>query len=136
MISQLIQAAEIALPTTDNDYRNFWLGAVGRREDGVLVTAKNGAAETSHSVKQYELQPNSHAEGRLLRKLGKNGIIYVARVAKGTRKFAMAMPCGMCQIRIKSAHTRLVYFTINETQYGVWIPKTDKVKIYTETQDD
>lgn len=129
----LLAAAQIALPTIDNDYRNFWLGSIGLREDGVMVSAKNGAAETSHSVKQYELQPNSHAEGRLLRKLGKKGIIYVARIAKGTGKLAMAAPCGMCQIRIRAAHTKKVYFTINETQYGVWIPSTDKYKIYTES---
>lgn len=132
MIKLLLDAAQIALPTTDNDYRNFWLGSIGFREDGVMVSAKNGAAETSHSVKQYELQPNSHAEGRLLRKLGKKGIIYVARIAKGTGKLAMAMPCGMCQIRIKSAHTKKVYFSINETQYGVWIPSSDTYKIYSE----
>jgi hypothetical protein len=67
----------------------------------------------------------------LLRKLGKNGIIYVSRIAKGTGKLAMARPCGICQVRIKSAKVSKVYYSINESQYGVWFPEKDTDKIYT-----
>lgn len=131
MPPQLLMAAKIALPTTDNDHRNFWLGCVGVRHDGVMVSAKNGASEFSESVQQYQLQPNAHAEGRVLRKLGRRGVVYVARVAKKDGKLAMSMPCPMCQVRLRGMQVNKVYYTINESQYGIWYPETDKHTIYT-----
>lgn len=127
----LKMAAKLALPNHDNDHRNFWLAAIGIRDDGAMVSAKNGASEFSESVQQYQLQPNAHAEGRVLRKLGKRGMMYVARVAKKDGKLAMSQPCPMCQVRIKAMQIKKVYYTINESQYGIWLPESDKYKIYT-----
>ena len=133
MLDLLLLAAKISLPKDPNDARNFWLGCVGLRDDGVLVSAKNGSSQFSHSVEQYQLQPNCHAEGRVLRKLGKYGTIFVSRVAKKDGALAMAQPCTMCAVRIAAMKVRKVYFTINPAQYGVWTPSTDKYKIYTES---
>lgn len=130
MLKLLHQAALIALPSTDTDYRDFWLGCVGIREDGVIVSAKNGAADFRASVKRHQLLPTSHAEGRLLRKLGGGGIIYVARVSKKDESLAMARPCNICQVKIRAAKTIKVYYSINETQYGVWYPDTDEDKVF------
>ncbi len=129
MLNMLNLAAEIALPTNDNDKRNFYLGCVGLRQDGVLVSSKNGASEFSASVKQYQLLPNAHAEGRVLRKLGKGGIMFVARVAKKDDKLAMAFPCSMCQVRIRGMKIEKVYYSINENQYGIWCVEKNTHKV-------
>lgn len=127
----LKQAAEIALPSDYiSDKRGFWLGCIGIREDGVLVSSKNGAVEFQGSVATHQLVPNSHAEGRVLRKLGKGGILYVARVSKLTKKLTMARPCKMCLIRIKSYQVDRVYYSINENQYGIWNPSYDEDRVY------
>lgn len=129
MLHLLHQAAEVALPSSDIDYRDYWLGAVGVREDGVLVSAKNGAASFRTTIKSYELLPTSHAEGRILRKLGKGGTIFVARVSKKDGSLVMAMPCPMCQIRIRSFKVPKVYYTINSQQYGIWDVKKDSHRV-------
>lgn len=129
MLDLLLLAAKIALPKDPNDARNFWLGCVGLRDDGALVSAQNGSSQFSHSVKQYQLQPNCHAEGRVLRKLGKYGTMFVSRVAKKDGALAMAQPCIMCQVRISAMKIRKVYFTINPTQYGIWSVNKDVYKI-------
>jgi tRNA(Arg) A34 adenosine deaminase TadA len=125
MLDMLKLAATVALPTIDSDFKkNFWLGSVGIRRDNVIVSAKNGAVYSTE-VEDYQLMPNAHAEGRLLRKLGKGGIVFVARVAKGTRKLAMARPCDICRSRLRAMNIVRVYYTINENQYGVWYVKKD-----------
>lgn len=129
MLNLLHQAAQIALPSIDKDYRDFWLGAIGIREDGVMVSSKNGAASFRKTIKSYELLPTSHAEGRLLRKLGKAGTIFVARVSKKDGSLVMAMPCPMCSIRIRSFKVIKVYYTINSNQYGIWDVKKDSHRV-------
>jgi tRNA(Arg) A34 adenosine deaminase TadA len=129
MLPLLLSAAELAVPHFNKDPRNFWLGAVGLREDGASVYSRNGAVSYSASVEAYHLNPNSHAEGRLLRKLGKNGIVYVARVFRKDRTLAMARPCGMCQTRLRAFNVEKVYYTIDNNHYGIWYPKKDKDKI-------
>ncbi len=129
MFDLLQLAGKVSLPTDDFDPRNFWIGCVGVRDDGAIVSAKNGAV-FSTTIENYHLIPESHAEGRVLRKLGKRGVLYVARVAKASRDFAMSRPCPMCQNRIRSFGVKKVYYTINKDQYGVWIPDTDVDRVY------
>ena len=123
-------ACKMALPNQEYDPRNFWLGAVGVREDGTIVSGRNGAVEHSTSVESYQLTPSSHAEGRVLRKLGKNGVIYVARILRKDRSIAMAMPCSMCSIRIKGFGVKKVYYTINPNQYGLWDLSKDSHRVF------
>jgi len=129
MLDLLYQAAQIALPSIENDYRDFWLGCIGIREDGVMVSAKNGAASFRTAIKSYHLLPTSHAEGRVLRKLGGGGIVYVARVSKKDGSLVMARPCSMCQIKLRAAKVNKVYYTINNNEYGIWYPDSDTDKI-------
>lgn len=129
MLPILLSAAEMAVPHFDQDRRNFWLGAIGIRADGATVSSRNGAVSYSASVETYHLNPNSHAEGRLLRKLGKGGIVYVARVFRKDRTLAMARPCGMCQTRLKAFGVKKVFYTIDDHHYGIWYPDKDKDKI-------
>lgn len=118
----LLEAARRALPTVDEDLRLFLLGAVGERDDGKLVFSKNGAARVSTPFYQYFCPPRSHAESRLVRKLGLNGIVYVARVAKENKDkivLKMARPCDSCRVRLESAKVRKVYYSIDDSSYGV-----------------
>jgi hypothetical protein len=136
MLELLKQAALIGLPNTDNDSRGFWLGCIGIREDGAQVSAKNGSVAFYNTIDNFRIIPESHAEGRVLRKLGKNGTIYVSRVSRKDGSLAMAMPCRTCQVRIKSARAIKVYYTINPTQYGVWSVKEDYHRVYNCQKDD
>lgn len=138
MLKELIQAGEISLPTIDNDRREFWLGCVGIRKDGAVVTAKNGPVNlalpddkltTNDLVRRNFFLPESHAEGRVLRKLGHGGIIYVARIGKQNRDYSNAAPCKMCSIRIKSFGVEKVYYTINNFSYGIWNVKKDTFRV-------
>lgn len=129
MLDLLHQAAQIALPSTDKDYRDYWLGCIGIRTDGVQVSAKNGAAAFHTTVKSCHLLPESHAEGRVLRKLGGGGEVFVARVSKKDGSFAMARPCKMCQIKLRAAKVVKVYYTIDNDTYGIWLPNSNTDKI-------
>ena len=127
MLQMLKLAGKIARSTIVDDPRNFLLGCIGIRNDGVIVSAKNGAV-FSTQTNNYQLLPDSHAEGRVLRKLGHNGILYVSRIGK-LGGYAMAMPCPMCAVRIKSFNVRKVFYTINTAQYGVWDVKRDSHRV-------
>lgn len=125
MLSLLHQAAEIALPSIPNDMRTYWIGCVGVRKDGTIVSAKNGAVEFHQTIALHQLLPNSHAEGRVLRKLGYGGDLYVARMGRSKKELKCAQPCCMCQNRIMSQGVRRVYYSINNKQYGIWDVKKD-----------
>ena len=116
----LLLAAKIAEPQS-NDLRRFWVGAIGKRKDGKAVFSKNGAVHTTaYDMKRYQYIPISHAECRVIRKMDCGGVLYVARVAREDRSLKMSRPCSMCQNKIKSRGIKKVFYTINNTQYGVW----------------
>lgn len=93
-----------------HDNRSFHLGAVGMRNDGVIVSARNIAAT--------DVTPEAHAEARVVRKLTLDSYVWVARVSKGTREWAMARPCKNCQRRMKTAGVRKVMYTIGPNEWG------------------
>lgn len=133
MLDMLKLAAEYAGISNERDTRSFYLGVVGRRADGCIVHAKN-LSVIDRSIdpnRVYRKSVQAHAEYRLTRKLGFNGTVYVARVARGTREFAMARPCELCQSVLRSYRVEKVYYSINENQFGIWFPKTDKDRVYT-----
>ncbi len=93
-----------------DDKRTYALGAVGKRSDGAWVHARNGSSE--------RVQPLAHAERRLLRKLDKGSIIYVARARSGGG-MALARPCERCLRAMKVRGVKKVYYTIADNEYGV-----------------
>jgi len=123
-------AAQVGLPVDANDPRNFWIGCIGIRRDGTLVSGKNGAV-FSTTVENYQLLPGSHAEGRVLRKLGHGGTLYVGRVSRKDGTLAMSKPCPMCSVRLASFKVEKAYYTIDQFHYGVFYPKTGRDKIFT-----
>lgn len=129
MLRLILEAAKIALPSDPNDKRNFILGAIGLRRDGVIVAAKNGAVISS-TYEDYRIISDAHAECRVLRKLGKDGIIFVARVLKRDGSLAMARPCGICQHRVRAARVKKVYYSIDNYHYGIFNPEERSDRIY------
>lgn len=106
--------------------RNFLIGSVGTRKDGVIVSARNGAV-FSTDTENYKTIPSAHSEFRICSKLTPGSIVYVARVSRvngGKRKdgsplFAMSKPCDTCRMRLISVGVRKAYFTIDADSWGV-----------------
>lgn len=121
-------AAKVALGGDQN--RNFFVGSVGIRRDGVMVSARNGAV-FSTDVANYNTIPISHSESRIVNKLSKGSVVYVARVARkdngitstGTPLFVMSKPCKGCQISLKVHGVSKAFYTIDVDSYG-WIDFT------------
>lgn len=113
-------AASVAVPKINNDPRNFWLGAVGVRTDGVIVSAKNGACKESLAQGSGWSFPQCHAEFRCVKKMDRGGIVYVARVARDG-SLAMAKPCRDCETLLRNKGIRRAYYSIGPTEYGVMV---------------
>ena len=109
----LMAAARAALVGNDKhgERRQFILGAVGLRNDGVFVQSRNLASPLP--------APCHHAETRLARKLTPGSTVWVARVSRRTGGWAMAKPCPNCERRLRSAGVDRVVYTIDDDEYGV-----------------
>lgn len=131
MLKLIKMAAKIALPNDAAlDRRGFWIGSVGVREDGTIVSAKNAAVEFVGTVENHQLIPNAHSEPRCLRKMGKRGTLYVARVLKGSRDLAISRPCCICQPFLRAFQVEKVYYSVNNYQYGVLDVAKDTDRVY------
>lgn len=128
----LMLAIKAAMPTSENDLRNYYLGCVGLRKDRTIIFSQNGAFVYSSPIEmqKYKKLSSAHAECRALRKMDKGGELFVARIRKLDKSIAMAMPCQMCQVKIKAAGIKRVFFTINQHQYGVWSVSSDEYVIH------
>lgn len=106
----LIEAARIAFETKQQN-KNFLLGCIAQRKDGVFVRSTNSTVRVP--------TPSAHAESRVLRKAGYGATLWVARVIRDG-SWALAKPCIDCQILIKNRGVKRVYYTIGPNEYGVW----------------
>jgi len=135
MLSLIKLAGKIAVPVSDDDRRSFWLGCVGIRNDGVMVSSRNGNIRNMFSKNTVNVESDKsceyHAEGRALRKMDKGGILYVARISRKDGSFVMSRPCPLCQAKIKAKKIEKVYYSINNRQYGVYYPSKDLDKVFT-----
>lgn len=95
-------AAAAAAPETD--WRRYALGAAGVRSDGTIVVAKNGNPAIPI--------PESHAERRLLRKLDRGSVVYVARV-RPDGSWGLAKPCKNCLPVLRARGVIQVFYTTN-----------------------
>jgi tRNA(Arg) A34 adenosine deaminase TadA len=93
------------------DNRSFLLGAVGRRNDDVLVSSRNIAAP--------DCAPGHHAETRLIRKLTPGSTVWVARITRKDGSWALARPCYGCEMRLRGAGVKRVVYTIGPNEWGV-----------------
>jgi tRNA(Arg) A34 adenosine deaminase TadA len=106
----LEMAAQVASKDKEGR-RRYWIGAVGIRGDGTMVSATNGSAD----------RPNRtiHAEYRLANKLDYDAVVYVARVRICDGEFSLAKPCASCRKALKSKRVKKVYYTKSPEEYGV-----------------
>lgn len=109
----LTEAAAIAVksPASRKDKRTFFLGAIGLRNDDVIVSSRNISAQ--------DFKPECHAEARLVRKMTPRSTVWIARVARCDGQWAMAKPCPHCEIRLRSAGVIRVVYTIGPHEWGV-----------------
>lgn len=107
-------AISIALKAEDKyEKRKAVVGAIGWRKDGAIVHAFNAGDQRQQS-------PDSHAEARIIRKLGQySPEVYVARIRRDTWEMALARPCVTCLPRLRNKRVKKIYYTISDTEYGV-----------------
>ena len=103
-------AATIAQKTTDKR-RNFLLGAIAIRSDGVLVSASN--------LPVRQKTPEAHAEYRVSRKLDVGATVYVARKNRRGGGLGFAKPCLRCESAMRNKGVKRCFYTINNTKFGV-----------------
>ena len=110
-VKQMLRlAATIAQKTTSGKRRNFLLGAIGIRNDGVLVSASNIPAQRQ--------TPEAHAEYRVSRKLDVGAVVFVARKNRVGR-LCNAKPCFRCESAMRSKGVKRCFYTISNTKFGV-----------------
>ena len=65
-----------------------------------------------------------HAEQDALSRCGnpKGAILYVARIGR-SGNVGLAKPCLACQRKLVNAGIRRTYYTISDTEFGVWPPE-------------
>ena len=108
MLSLAATVAREALNRQDN--RSFRLGAVGMRNDGVIVFSRNIAAT--------DVTPSAHAEARVIKKLTPESFVWVARISRNTEEWALARPCWRCLNQLKTAGVKKVIYTISPNEWG------------------
>lgn len=114
-------AANVANISKGNDFREFKLGAVGIRSDGVLIASANGSAMISTADRRHYSR-ECHAEYRLSRKVDKGAVVYVARI-NIFGNYKNARPCKTCENALRSRGVKKVYYTLSNNEYGVMILK-------------
>ncbi len=90
--------------------RRHRLGAVGVRSDGVIVKSAN--------LSNILPEPQTHAEARVVKKLGFGGVVYVVRILRNGN-YALARPCKSCQGVMKMHGVKRCYYSIDDNSYGV-----------------
>ena len=102
-------AKDSAICKEKKDYRNFRIGAVGIRSDGIIVKSRNAS--------DRNLCPAGHAEAKLIKKLDRGSVVYVCRIRK-SGGFGMAKPCKNCELLLRNKGIKEVYYSINDEEFG------------------
>lgn len=102
--------AAIRAVGSGKDHRTHCVGCVIVRNDGVVVSSRNGTTR-GHRM------PSGHAEARCAKKADKHSVAYVARVRKDG-SIGSARPCKSCRVQLRSRGVMDVFFTIGENQWG------------------
>jgi deoxycytidylate deaminase len=113
----------------NKDGRNFLIGAVGIRNDGVMVCARNLPVFFSNRTEFCKI-PGSHAEQRVMAKMDYSGVLYVVRISKVDNIFLNSRPCKLCQPSIIQHKIKKVYYTAGGDMYGVWNLQKDTEILY------
>ncbi len=112
---KILEAAALLAFSTKNREKNFFHGCIVQREDGAFVKSVNSTFVENKT-------PPAHAEARALRKAGRGGVLWVARVSRHG-DWAMSQPCPTCRALIINKGIRKVFYTIGPGEFGVWEPQ-------------
>jgi len=115
MLPLLEIASQVADLSTDR-CRKAFIGAVSIRKDGTLVRSRNGSTPRPEGI-----SPSAHAEARVLRKSGYGATVYVSRVKKDG-SLGMAKPCSNCMAALKAMRVEMVYWSIDNNEWGACRP--------------
>lgn len=122
MVEMIQRAAEFASRRPPGDKRRYQIAAVGITPEGGIYHARNLAYHFSEDEQlSFRKEPSAHAEFKLARALSKGSVVYVARVLK-SGGLAIAKPCPMCMIALRAKQVKRVYYTIDDSSYGVIEP--------------
>lgn len=90
---------------------------------GCLIETKECSIFTSNKTISEFRNTTFHAEARAISstnsKIARNSVIFVARITK-YGKFRLALPCKACRKRIEEVSIKKAYFTVSDTEYGIW----------------
>jgi len=111
-MKMLDDAAKLAAETKQEG-KQFLLGCIAERQDGVLVKSTNAKVRTPEA--------SGHAEARSLRKAGFGATLWVARVLRDG-SWAMAKPCKHCETLIRNKGVKKVYYTTGPNSWESWDP--------------
>jgi len=105
--------------TSRKDRRSFLLGAVGIRNDGVIVASPNGPAVIEDISSNRGYFPEAHAEFRVSKKLDVGSVVYVIRIRRGNKRVCLAKPCETCLTVLKHRGVKKIYYSISENKKGI-----------------
>lgn len=105
-----LRLAQKAARREREDPRCHTHGSIAIRSDGAIVFSRNG-----YSQQKF---PKSHAEQRILRKCDWDSIVFVVRNRKNG-EFGLSRPCPMCDAAMRVRGVKRVYYSINDSEYGV-----------------
>lgn len=100
----------VALGRRELQKQTYYLAAAGTRADGTTVVSFNGNPK--------HVMWESHAETRLIKKLTPGSIVAVIRV-HASGEYAMAKPCESCELLLRRAGVKKVFYSIGPGQYGI-----------------
>jgi tRNA(Arg) A34 adenosine deaminase TadA len=100
----------ISVAIKSRNRRHYFLGAIGIRSDGKIVSAAN--------IPSRGQDVNCHAETRLCRKLDIGSVVYVARTNKSGTAILNAFPCSGCLRNLRRKKVKEVYFTSVDGKIG------------------
>lgn len=119
MLKLILEAAEYALVNADQmDLRNFKLGAIGIRNDGKKVKARNASVKIGEVSAGGLTFPAAHAERKLCGKLDYFSQVFVARISRENGQLRNSRPCKFCMIALRAAKVSKVYYSISNFEYG------------------
>ena len=115
-IKHMFKLAALTAKRYKKDRRIYLHGAIGIRNDGTIVTARNSATDTVNT-RTYTLSA-THAETRLCKKLDMGATIYVVRISRKNGDLTDSKPCNDCIRSMKRLKVKTIYYSISNDLYG------------------
>ena len=125
--SRFFKIAEQVAQLRD-DERTFLVGVCSVRDDGVIVSSSNSpvmiGATPDNIRKSF---PAAHAEIKCARKIDKYSTVFVVRIMKGNKQWALARPCHNCMGVLLAKSVVKIYYSIDPITYGIINVKNKRI---------